>query len=324
MKDLAIRLTGQIQESNFDEWKTELIEKIKGANKKLVTDDDFTYAESTVKSFKAAENSLVEAKQSALEQAADIQKLFGAIDEISAEARQARLSLERQIRTRKEEIKNEIIDNGVAQIEERVQYQSDDYHLAFPDAHAYRGRFSIAVKGKKTVKSMNDAVSNVYDEILAEINEANDRVIASRKALDGIEGKYKPLFQDERTLLVLPADFLQVTIEKRIATYEAEEAKRKQAELEREAQEKNKKLTKATPEPTQKEELQVEPEITKKPQLVTTQTKSVDDLLEAYQITILIHGPLVSAKSIATQINKSIGERDDVIQIRLTKSQEAA
>ena len=74
---------------------------VQSINKDLVTDNDFFEASQHVKSFKKAENYLKEAKQSAINQAEDIQKLFSAIDEVSQEARQARLSLERQIKSQK-------------------------------------------------------------------------------------------------------------------------------------------------------------------------------------------------------------------------------
>lgn len=95
MNEIVIKLTGEIENTNFDEWKKDLITQIQSTKKELITDDDFVIASKQVKSFKLAEKSLVEAKQSAIEQASDIQKLFGAIDEISVEARDARLSLER-------------------------------------------------------------------------------------------------------------------------------------------------------------------------------------------------------------------------------------
>ena len=109
MNQLFIKLTGTVNSSNFDEWKMELIAQIQAVNIELVTDNDFVIASEQVKSFKSAEKSLKEAKQSAIDQAVEIQQLFSAIDEISEEARQARLSLERQIKARKIEIKQNYI-----------------------------------------------------------------------------------------------------------------------------------------------------------------------------------------------------------------------
>lgn len=74
---LTIELTGKIQKTNFDEWKKDLILQIKSTKTDLITDDDFFIATEEVKMFKIAEKSLKKAKQSAIEQVTDIQKLFG-------------------------------------------------------------------------------------------------------------------------------------------------------------------------------------------------------------------------------------------------------
>ena len=117
MKQLFIKLTGTVNSSNFDVWKKELITQIQSVNVELVTDNDFVTASKQVKSFKSAEKSLKQAKQSAISQAEEIQQLFTAIDEITEEARQARLSLERQIKARKLEIKQQYIQSGIDEIQ---------------------------------------------------------------------------------------------------------------------------------------------------------------------------------------------------------------
>ena len=104
MNQLVIKLTGQVNSSNFNEWKKDLIVLIQSTNKELLSDRDFFIAERQIKSFKVAEQSLKQAKQSAIHQAEEIHKLFAAIDEVTEAARQARLSLEHQIKKRKVEI----------------------------------------------------------------------------------------------------------------------------------------------------------------------------------------------------------------------------
>ena len=127
MNQLVIKLTGTVNASNFDEWKKDLIFQIQSTNRELATDDDFVAASEQVKSFKLAENSLKQAKQSAIDQAEEIQQLFLAIDEVTEEARQARLSLERQIKTRKIEIKNQCIQVGIDEIQSFIDEQLGEF-----------------------------------------------------------------------------------------------------------------------------------------------------------------------------------------------------
>lgn len=109
MTDLTITLTGEVRESNFDEWKDVLVERIRAVDVELSADDDFRAANDSVRQFREAEQTLKAAKQAALEQAADINRLFDAVDAVAEETRQARLGLERRIRTRRQEIRQQAL-----------------------------------------------------------------------------------------------------------------------------------------------------------------------------------------------------------------------
>jgi len=107
MTELTITLTGEVKESNFEEWKSGLAERIQAVDTTLSDDDDFTSATDSIRQFRDAELTLKNAKQAALQQAADINRLFDAFDEATEETRQARLTLERKVRIRRQEIKQQ-------------------------------------------------------------------------------------------------------------------------------------------------------------------------------------------------------------------------
>ncbi len=107
MTELTITLTGEVRESNFEEWKNGLAERIQAVDTTLSEDDDFTSAADSIRQFRDAELTLKNAKQAALQQAADINRLFDAVDAVTEETRQARLTLERKVRVRRQEIKQE-------------------------------------------------------------------------------------------------------------------------------------------------------------------------------------------------------------------------
>ncbi len=121
MTDLTITLTGEVRESNFDEWKDGLVERIRAVDVELSADDDFRSANDSVRQFREAEQTLKAAKQAALEQAADINRLFDAVDAVTEETRQARLALERRIRLRRHELKRQSLqahmDNNAATLD---------------------------------------------------------------------------------------------------------------------------------------------------------------------------------------------------------------
>lgn len=217
MSQLSIVLSGVIEKSNFDEWKKELIEQIRSVKTELKTDDDFAAATKHVKQFKAAEKNLKQAKQSALEQAAEINALFDAIDSVSEEARQARLTLDRQIKKRKQEIKEEFVAQGVEKIETFIAEQSTAFQSI--DHHQYTDPeiFVDALSGKASTKGMEKAIAKASASIKESIIAQVEVVDANALTLDNLPPNHKALFQDRDNLLALSADDLNKTIDERVA-----------------------------------------------------------------------------------------------------------
>ena len=204
MSELIIKLTGEVTDTNFDEWKNDLLARLKKVNTELATDDDFANAEADVKTIKAGEKSLKDAKTSALEQASEIQKLFAAIDEVSAEARDARLALEKQIKKRKAEIKDEIVESGVEAVNDYLQQQStalQSIRHSWTDESA----FEEAIKGKRTTTSMQKAVAQLQVKIKGEIADREEQITSNTKKLEKIDEEYSAVFQAvSYTHLTLP------------------------------------------------------------------------------------------------------------------------
>lgn len=225
MNQLIIRLTGEIQSSNFAEWKNDLITQIQSTNSHLLSDEDFITATRHVKLFKAAENSLKQAKQSAINQAADIQKLFAAIDEVSAEAREARLVLERQIKTRKQEIKETLITSGIDLIHESIRQQSSDFQLISHASFVDYRRFETVVKGKGGIRGTELAIERLCVDIKQEIAQKAAEVSHNAIAIAALTSRHKTLFQDRSSLLALSKQELELTIDKRIALLNEENAR---------------------------------------------------------------------------------------------------
>lgn len=231
MNALQIKLTGEVTDTNFEEWKKELLAQISASKRELKTDDDFAIAESDVKSFKAGEKTLKAAKQSALEQAAAIQQLFAAIDEVTEEARQARLSLERQIKTRKEEIRDEIIDDGMQIIDACLLEQGDIFQAVNQEIFMDRHKLENFTKGKRSGSSMQKAINEAVAEVKEKIKAKAEMISANEHTLSTIDSAHTSLFQDKNALLAMSSDDLLNTIKKRIDFFEEEQARLKAAEL---------------------------------------------------------------------------------------------
>lgn len=222
MNELTITLTGEITSSNFDEWKQDLIQQIQSVNTSLTSDADFASAVKHVKQFKAAEKSLKEAKQSALEQAADIQKLFAAIDEVSEEARQARLTLDRQIKVRKEEIKEAVIVRGIETVQSLIDAQSDDFRLIDHGSLLDRIQFEEAMKRRSSIGTMEKAADELCASIEQAITQKAAEVANNATAIDSLAAGFHPAFQDRNMLLALPSEELNGVIDQRLESFKAD------------------------------------------------------------------------------------------------------
>jgi hypothetical protein len=221
MNDLMIRLTGQITASNFESWKKELIGRIRNVKTELVQDEDFFEAAGQVKYFKQAEVALKQAKESAIEQAAEIQRLFTAIDEISAEARDMRLTLERQIKVRKEEIKRELIDEAVQRTKALLAEHSVDVQSVNHDLLLNRARYEAAIKGRSGRNGVELALNQEHQRIGLEIDRMAQRIARQAKAIDALPEKHQLLLQDRGYLLGLEPQAMETELQRRIAQFES-------------------------------------------------------------------------------------------------------
>ncbi|MEE9342143.1 MAG: hypothetical protein V3V12_00755 [Gammaproteobacteria bacterium] len=224
MNELSISLTGEITSSNFNEWKQSVIEKIQAVKTNLTTDADFASAVKFVKQLKSAEKALKKAKKSALEQASDIQTLFASIDEVSEKARQARLTLERQIKQRKNEIKSAVIDRTLETIQRMIDEQGADFklidHAIFLDRHQVKE----AMKRKTSLSTMDKAAAELSANIEQAIKEKAVLVINNALVLDSLAVAYQPAFQDRGMLLALSSDELSRIIDQRLESFRADAA----------------------------------------------------------------------------------------------------
>ena len=233
---LRIEVTGMVTASNLTEFKAHALAVFDGIKTDLQTDEDFANAEKTVKWCGDVEERLDAAKQHALSQTASIDELFRAIDAIKEEARQKRLTLEKLVKARKESIRIEIAkaaqDEMIAHVAAMNKRLGGDLmpSLAWP--------FADAMKGKKTISSLRDAVATALATAKIEANAIADRIQQNQQMLKGDGFDHSHLFPDFRTVCTKePTDFDAL-----LAARQAKERERQEAERERIRKEEAEKL----------------------------------------------------------------------------------
>lgn len=231
---LNIEVKGMVTASNIDAFKSHALAVFGAINKDLQTDGDFADAEKTVKWCKDVEDKLEAAKQHALSQTADIDALFRAIDDISAEARRVRLDLDKLVKTRKENIRIEIMREAeiaftthVNTINARLKKASLPMSIK-PD-------FASAMKGKKTVQSLRDACDGELARAKIEASQQSEIIGANLETLEQMIVGFEFLFLDIQSLVTKQTDDMQAAIKMRIADYQAAEIAKQKATEEQSA-----------------------------------------------------------------------------------------
>jgi hypothetical protein len=224
MEALEIQITGTIKSSNFPIWKTSLLGRIRAINQALITDDDFAVATDDAKALKKAEELIKEAKVRAIAQTEEIQSLFAALDEISERAREARLTLERQIKVRKQEIKEGLIEEAISEVGDHIAEQPTLFRQLNHEKFLQRHQYEAAIKGKSTVSGLKRALGELVRQLRDAIDEEVRRVMHNRAIIDAIPRERALLFQDVVYLVTLAEDDLCSTIENRLARVAEQEA----------------------------------------------------------------------------------------------------
>ncbi len=236
MKQLDIQISGTIQSSNFPFWRESLLKDINSVNLTLITDQDFAAATEDVKQLKNAEKAIQTAKIQAIEQTEEIQRLFEALDEIADRTRQTRLTLDRQIRAKKQTIKQDLLEKAMKEVQGHIDDKPDIFRRQQMNAYLHPYRFESAIKGKCTIHTAAKALEALVAELKKSINRACEAVLANAEILTGIPDNDKLLFQDIDTLVTLPKNELLLTIENRRAKFSEQKALKYAASVDSELQ----------------------------------------------------------------------------------------
>ncbi|GEK49190.1 hypothetical protein HPA02_34730 [Bisbaumannia pacifica] len=238
---LSIDLTGAVQASNLPDFKQRALAMIEGIKTELTTDKDFADAESTVKFLQRGEKQLKASKQAALKQTATIAELFDTIDELAETMRQKRLQLDNLVKAEKDNRRLDIQRGAeqaysahIGNIEKELE-AACSWPITFraPDAG-----IAAAMKGKRTMTSLQDAADTAVANAKIQADEAARQVRASIDALKQEAEGFEALFADGGQLVCDKApDDLRNLARSRIAEHKEAEARRQEAERERIRQE---------------------------------------------------------------------------------------
>lgn len=227
---LEVSLVGNVSNSNLVEYKSTALTFIQSINTELATDQDFVDAAKAVKWCQSGEKELDAVKERALSDTADIKALFDTIDVLKEEMRQKRLTLTNLVKSRKEEIRNEISMKAKVEFSDLLIATSKNINgIQITQVVA---NFDGVMKGKKTVESLQNAVDSEMARVKIELSEISELVRTNLNSLTELTEDFKFLFNDYVHLIFKANDDLINLIKSRIA--EHEESEKEKLEQQRE------------------------------------------------------------------------------------------
>jgi predicted phage-related endonuclease len=233
---VSVRMQGSIAViSNLDVFGQQLRKFVDSIDKSPSTDQAFADAENACKVLQKAQDALEQAEAAALAQTADIEQMRRTVADYAGLARSTRLMLEKVVKTRKEQVKTEIVTEGQQALQTHIA--SLNARLGKPYMPTITGDFAGAIKGKKTLTSMREAVNVTLTNAKLQANEVADRIQVNLATLREQASAHAFLFPDTAVIVQKAPDDLAALVKARIADHEAAEAKRLEAERERIRQE---------------------------------------------------------------------------------------
>lgn len=226
---LNIQIKGEVIASNMDVYKADAMTYIDSVSTELSTDQDFANADSTVKFFDKSEKALEQAKVNALGQTASINDVLVMIDQVKDAMRNKRLELNKQVKARKEQIKNEVVLDGQQKLSEHISKLNKE--IAPYTIPNYAADFTNVVKGKRTVESLQNAVDSELAKAKIATSEKAQDYKANIELFNDIASDKPFLFPDLQQHLDLDSATFETVITARITKHDEESKAKAEAEL---------------------------------------------------------------------------------------------
>ena len=193
---LTVQLVGEVKQSNLAVYQKTAMDLIKSINTDLQTDQDFANAEKMVKFCDKTEKDLELVKKQALSQAADIDLLFRTVDSLKEAMRVKRLELNKLVKSKKDQVRGEIFTRASNEFVKSIgEANADIKPITLPEINV---DFNGAMKGKRTIKSLNEAVNDELARARIEIDTTKVLILNNLAQYSSLQAGYDFLFNDNQ------------------------------------------------------------------------------------------------------------------------------
>lgn len=238
---LSVQVQGMVTASNLREFEESARATLANINTDLQTDQDFADAEKAIKFCKEVESRLKATKDQVIGQMVSVDEVIRMIDSLDQDFRDRRLSLNKDVKAKKEARKLEILNAAreawnahIGAVEKDLEAQAGGLPVTLNVSNA---DFAGAMKGKKTIASLQSACDDELARAKIEVNDTAELIRGNIEQLNEHAGDYKFLFNDFGMICQKPADDFAAVVKARIADHKEAERQRLEAERERIRQE---------------------------------------------------------------------------------------
>lgn len=230
---LVVEASGAIQSSNLPEFRERALAVFEAISTELETDEDFVQAKTDVKFCEKVEDQVGNAVEKILEQTGTVREAIDALEAVKETARQKRLELDRTVKSREKAIKAEIIDEARS----RIENYRDECAAGLDGLGTFpfdMPNLEAAIKGKRKMETIRDALDQVVADSKLAIAEAARRIRAN---LDAIEARddanlVRSLFPDLHQVVDQDPETFRLVLEDRVRKH-AENVERARVEKEK-------------------------------------------------------------------------------------------
>jgi hypothetical protein len=239
LPSINYKINGLALESNLEAYKQAATDLVALSEKPLESDQDFADAEARQKVFTKAEKDIKDACDRVMGEIDSIDTFVKDMRFISEQIRQARLAEGKQIKARKEELREEILNKANQEASKALNEAMAKVNAKLPNIDFNPAG---AMKGKRTIESLQDAADTEVAKAKIQIAEFVELAMGNALHLSTQAQGYDFLFNDWAQIAFKATEDFKTLVTARIATYQAEQKAKEDAERERIRQEEQAKL----------------------------------------------------------------------------------
>lgn len=223
---LIFEAKGEITASNLDAYKAQALSIIGDIPAKPETDQQFSDAKEDAKFCRDIESAMEYAESAILGRMSTVQEAIQAVQHIRETARRKAIDLENAVTAEEKRRKQAMVVDAKEALRSHVDALDARLGRPYMPAAARVADFDGAIKGKRSVVSMQEAVDGTLANAKIAANATADRIDVNLKHLNAEAADFLGLFSDLAALVTKdPQDFIAL-VQFRVADQKVKDQKR--------------------------------------------------------------------------------------------------